>query len=143
MFGYYAYLTIDGRLLKRFYSDRRYGSAGQAFEAARSAVDAKLEIHRQYLALKRRHHRRANSPADVPGVNRVPKVKGGDTGHWIARWHDAAGRRRSRKFSVKTLGERGAYEAALRTRLHETMDERSLLCLFRVIMADVSLYRPD
>lgn len=142
MFGYYAYLTIDARLLKRFYSDRRYGSAEQAFKAARSAVDAKLEMHRQYLALKRRHHRRANSPADIPGVNRVPKVKG-DAGHWIARWHDATGRRRSKKFGVKALGERGAYESALRTRLHETMDERSLLCLFRVIMADVSLDRPD
>lgn len=142
MFGYYAYATIDGRTIKTFYSDRRYGGRENALSAAEAAIGDKLEDQTRYLALKRRYHRRTNSPGDVPGVNRVPKAIDDSDGYWIARWHDHTGKRRSRKFSVKKLGEREAYEQALKTRLHETMDERSLLSVFRTMMADFRFERP-
>ncbi|WP_207792548.1 AP2 domain-containing protein [Sandarakinorhabdus glacialis] len=142
MFGYYAYATIDGRFTRTYFSDLRYGSAEKAHDAALEVIEGSIEDQRLYLSLKRRYHRRANSPGDVPGVNRVPTAPDDNNGYWIARWHDAQGRRRSRKFSVRKYGERLAYDWALQTRLQATLEERSRLCLFRTTMADFHFERP-
>lgn len=142
MFGYYAYATIDGRFTRTYFSDQRYGSPERARNAAREVIEDSIDDQRLYLALKRRYHRRANSPGDIPGISRVPAAPDDDNGYWIARWHDEQGRRRSRKFSVRKYGERLAYDRALQTRLQATLDERSQLCRFRMTMSDFRFERP-
>lgn len=128
MHGYVAHATINGRRHQIYCSDLRYGDASRALAAAQLAVAVSLSEHDLYLALRRRHNRRQNTPGDIPGVNRVPKRQAeGVPNYWVARWADKDGKRHAKKFSVARFSEKGAYELALETRLAATIEDRELL----------------
>lgn len=128
MHGYVAYATLNGKRHQVFCSDVAYTSPEKALAAAQVAVAASLKEHDLYLALRRRHYRRQNTPGDIPGVNRVPRRPTPEIpNYWVARWADMGGKRYSKKFSVARFTEQGAYERALETRLAATVDDRDLL----------------
>lgn len=128
MHGYVAHATINGRRHQIYCSDIRYGDRVQALAAAQVAVAVSLSEHDLYLALRRRHNRRQNTPGDVPGVNRVPRRQTeGTPNYWVARWADKDGKRHAKKFSVVRFTEKGAYERALEARLAATIEDRELL----------------
>lgn len=128
MHGYIAHATINRRRHQIYCSDLRYGSSEKALAAAQKAVSASLSEHDLYLALRRRHNRRQNTPGDIPGVNRVPRRPTENVpNYWVALWPNDNGKRSSRKFSVAKFTEQGAYERALETRLAATVADRHML----------------
>ena len=123
--GYFVSVTVNGKSSRAFFSDRRYGGAAAAKAAAEEVIRATIDDHSLFLALRRRHCRRSNSPGEIPGVNRVPREPGTGRGVWVARWFDENGRRQRKGFRVSVFGEIGAYELALETRLAATAEERA------------------
>lgn len=138
MHGYIARAVIDGRVSQTYFSDRRYGSLANSYRAAVLAVEGSLTEHLHYLSLKRRYLHRSNSPADVPGVNRISSALPSQSDYWLARWLDQDGCRRYRKFGVRKYGEIEAYELAIAARLEATAEERER---YRTLSKTVSDHR--
>lgn len=143
MHGYIAHATLNKQRHQVYCSDITYGGAVKALAAAQLAVGVSVSEHDAYLALRRRHNRRQNTPGDIPGVNRVPRRSTiGVSNYWVARWTDASGKRYSKKFSVTRFTEKGAYERALDTRLAATIKERDLLRTLNGIAESFTLVAP-
>lgn len=144
MHGYIAHATLNKRRHQIYCSDVRYQTAERALAAAQLAVAVSLAEHNLYLALRRRHNRRQNTPGDIPGVNRIPRrAIAGTPNYWVARWADSTGKRHSRKFSVARFTEQGAYELALETRLDATVADRELLRTLNETTEGFQLIAPD
>lgn len=113
--GWRARFCVLGVVHSRYFSDAEYGSTVAARQAAERFASQNQNLHKELAALRSRFDVRANCRSGLPGVARYD----GQTGRgpfWLAFWDDHDGRRVTRRFSVKRLGEAKAFKMALQAR---------------------------
>lgn len=105
------------RVTKLFYDGSHAGGRKGALAAARAWRDAVLAgAPEDDRSAQLRLVVRRNSKSGVPGVIRYAPKKEKRAPCWIARWEEPGVGQRSRRFSIATHGEEGAYELALAAR---------------------------
>jgi AP2 domain len=113
--GWQALVSLNARRHTRYFPDRDYGSADLSLRAAQDFAHRDIELHLEYLALRRRLQPRANSRSGIPGVARFSDRKRGD--FWAAYYDDREGGvRKMKRFSVAQFGEEQARELAIEFR---------------------------
>ncbi|MBG9390406.1 hypothetical protein [Caenimonas aquaedulcis] len=110
--------------VRRVFSDSVWGGKRKALAAAKAFRDEQLDSLTSYVyEIGRRNVMRRNNRSGVVGVARYerPPAPGGKYSYifWQAGWIDEHGRTRTRKFSVRRWGERGAKQMALEVRRRE------------------------
>lgn len=113
--GWQAQFRIFGVVHSKYFSDAEYGSPSAAREAAERFASQNRELHEELIALRRRFDIRANSRSGIPGVARYGSQQARGP-FWLAYWDDEHGRRKTRRFSVRRLGETTAFEMAIKAR---------------------------
>lgn len=113
--GWQARFSLNGVIYTKYFPDAAYGSSGAAKRAAEKFACENKELHKELLSLRRRFEVRANSRSGIPGVSRYSGEEARGP-FWLAYWDDQQGRRKSRRYSIRRLGERKALELALKAR---------------------------
>ncbi|MFT4640875.1 MAG: hypothetical protein ACI8T1_004208 [Verrucomicrobiales bacterium] len=113
--GFYVRITHTGTLYQRYFPDKASGGKNKALTKAkvyRDEVVAKLPKAKQEAIASRR---KKILQSGVTGVTHVvAKAPGGKKvyEYWQAAWDDAAGSRRTAKFSISRYGQKEALEMA-------------------------------
>lgn len=115
--GWQVRLQRHGEKASRFFSDRSYGDAGMALQAARQWRDIQLDLWQQ----KDRPRTCEVSPRNASGVVGVSRVmvrasNGVTYFFWQATWCPTPGQRQCVKFSIKKHGDEIAYRLAIEAR---------------------------
>lgn len=116
------------RISIKMFSDSVWGGKRKALAAAQHWRDQHTEPLAEYAQkLWRRNQLRRNNRSGVTGVARyerkpTPRQRTPGAPFWVAAWIDEHGAKRTRKFSVKRWGERGAKRMAIEER------ERQVRC---------------
>ncbi len=106
-------LRRDGyRVGTRYFYHHHYDSPDAALAAARAYRNALLELYPPLTSREYRQRPGKRNASGVPGVSRDR----GRTGYWIASTKLPDGAVILKRFSVKTHGENGAKELAIRER---------------------------
>jgi hypothetical protein len=109
--GWLVRYSVESVTVQKFFSDKVHGTSASARAAAERFAHANIDLHLELLALRRRLLLRKNCRSGIPGVSRYEVAGRGP--FWVAYWDDAAGKKRQRKFSVKSFGEIEARNQAL------------------------------
>lgn len=105
-------------LAVKMFSDSVHGgrraslAAAQAWRQEQACEDAQT-LYDQ--GIWRRSIKRRNNRSGIVGVSRMVRSDSG-VANWVASWTDEEGRNRSRKFSTRVHGERGAKQMAIEER---------------------------
>ena len=111
--GWLVRTSLEGKPLRRFFADQKYGGRKAAYQAAKRFVTqwgSRSEFH----ALLSRLKPRVNSRSAIPGVARYQGEPGRGP-YWLAYW-DENGRKVQKRFPVSVHGEDKARELALAMR---------------------------
>lgn len=132
---------LAGKVHRRFFSAKRYGSVEAARLAAASAANEWLKEHQEFIALHMRLLRRKSNATGLPGLFFKPS-KNGRSAFWLAFWLDEEGRRRQHKFAESVYGpeEARARAVALRTAAARR-DLARLQELAEILGAEIDLER--
>lgn len=119
--GWLVRVQRRGRLTSRFFGDSRHGGKRGALQAAKAFRDAAEEQADPWDAQERAAMPSVRNRTGLVGVHRrIQTVRRGDYEFsyacWVAQWIDGHGHRRTRSFSVTSLGERAARAAAIAAR---------------------------
>ncbi len=113
--GWTVHVTLNARRQTRYFPDSAYGGAEQSLKAAQAFAHQDMELHLEYLALRRRLYPRANSKSGIPGVGRFSDRRRGE--FWAAYYDDPqSGVRKMKRFSVAQFGEEQARQLAIEYR---------------------------
>jgi len=116
-FGWLSQVERQGVKHKKFFSDSVYGGKRSSLNAAIQYRDHILHLTERQSSVWRRSIKRRNNTSGIVGVARYERSDSKNEAarpYWCAFWDDAAGKRRSRKFSVSRHGEAQARALAIR-----------------------------
>ena len=117
-----------GRIVRKSFTDRVYGSRQAAYDAAvayRATLAQQLRpfTRREFVQIKKRSNRSGHV-----GISKYWYVEHTPHGtrrqsYWIATWTpEIGGQRKQRKFSIEKYGHKGAFELAKETRAKAVAD---------------------
>jgi len=110
-----------GRIYHRHFTDSVYGGKSKALDSAKVYRDALIARLRPLTRPERCRIRKKNNRSGISGVTRIDakETNRGRVIHrqyWLAQWPIGGGKAKTKKFSIKRFGERGAFQRALRAR---------------------------
>jgi hypothetical protein len=108
--GWVMHVSHEGRLFRRYFSDKQFGSRERAYTTAQQFALAWGD-RSEVVALLRRLKPRQNSRSGTPGVARY-EGKPGRGPYWLAYWTEDDGHSVQKRFSVSAHGEERARELA-------------------------------
>lgn len=115
-------MTIQrrGKIYTWHFTDSVYGGKRKALDAAKVYRDSLLAslrpfTHIEYCQIKK------NNRSGISGVTRIAawethRGRRLYRRYWLAQWPIKPGKAKTKKFSIKQYGERGAYRRAVRAR---------------------------
>ncbi len=122
--GRHVTLQRKREIIGKTFSDGVYGGKRKALKAAVEYRDTLLAQDEPFeYQLWVRTRLRKNNTSGIPGVGRYEVIDNPGTGRrrafWQAKWTDANGDERTRKFSVLRYGERLAKRLAIAEREYQ------------------------
>ena len=119
--GWNVRFQRKGQVIQQFFSDSHYGGRRNALAAAKLVRDEIESSYRKYTVaeLEQVPNRRNKSGHVGVRLHKQIDIRGEYEYHywyWIAQWTDGRGRRRTRSFSVQSLGHDEAFRRALAAR---------------------------
>jgi hypothetical protein len=115
--GWQVRMQRRGEKVSRFFSDRNFGGAVAALQAARQWRDEQRRAWQQQM-LPRVCESSPRNASGVVGVSRVSvrTAHGNSYEFWQATWCPAPGQKQSIKFSIRKHGDQTAYQLAIEAR---------------------------
>lgn len=112
-FGYYVRLTWRGTQYAKFFSDKKYGGARGALQAAEQYFD---QLDEQMPLDSQAGRMSVRNSSGIVGVSRTKSTSRGHRyEYWQARW-GSGDDRKSAKFSIHKYGEEQAKQLAINAR---------------------------
>jgi hypothetical protein len=123
-----VHLRRRGKRYYRRFHDLKYGGSKKALTAAIAWRDEKLAQTKTFTIREFHQQIRSNNTSGVPGVHFHVTVRQ-PHGFWQATIKVRSGKVKSKTFSVRRFGARGAFQRAVATRrkMLEMVDDRPYL----------------
>lgn len=117
-FGWNVRITNKGKTTHKYFPDKSCGGKNKALKLAREFRDAVLRKMPKAKQEAASRPMRKVKKSGVVGVTHVVSKAGMSKvyEYWQAAWEDAAGRRRTAKFSISRYGNKPALELAVQAR---------------------------